>query len=170
MPLVEKPLAPKPESATKTAPMETKTMLLRFALSAAMLAAAAPALAQPPAAPAAPPASSSAPPSAAPTGPAAAIQPAAMAYSQCLSAGVAGVAATATPEAGATSVMNGCAAQRTALDQAVEGLLTTLPAEQQAAGRAQYQSQIGEVPTQIAGAIRQSRAPATPAAPATTPH
>jgi len=140
-------------------------MLLRFALSAAMLAAAAPALAQPPAAPAAPPAASSAP-----TGPAAAIQPAAMAYSQCLSAGVPQVPATATPEAGATTVINGCAAQRTALDQAVEGLIVTLPAEQQAAGRAQYQSQIGEVPTQIADAIRQSRAPATPAAPATTPH
>ncbi|MBV9882985.1 MAG: hypothetical protein JO276_08260 [Sphingomonadaceae bacterium] len=147
-------------------------MSLRFALSAALLIAAAPALAQPPAASSTPPAPSSPPPSAAPAGPGAAIQPAAMAYSQCLSTGVSGVAATATPEAGATSVMNGCATQRTALDQAVEALLATLPADQQAAGRAQYQSQIGAVPTQLADAIRQSRAPATPAtpAPAATPH
>ena len=136
-------------------------MSLKFALSAVLLAAALPAAAQPPASGATPPAA------AAPSGPQAAIQQAAMTYSQCLSAGVGSVPATVTPEAGATNVMNGCSAQRTSLEQAVEALLTTLPADQQAAGRAQMQSQMATVPTQIADGIRQSRgaAPAAPAAP-----
>jgi hypothetical protein len=146
----------------------------KSALSAVLLLAAVPALAQPPAASSPQPPASTSPPSAASTGPGAAIQQTAMAFSQCLSGGVPHVDAAVTPEAGATSVINGCATQRTALDQAVEAMLATLPADQQSAGRAQYQSQIGQVPTQIADAIRQSRAapptPAAPATPATPPH
>ena len=139
-------------------------MSLKVAFATALLLTAAPVLAQPPAASSSPPAS---PPA---TGPAAAIQPAAMAYSQCLSTGAQHVDAAVTPEAAATAVMNGCAGQKTALDQAVEGMLATLPADQQAAGRAQYQSQLATVPTQLADGIRNSRAaPATPATPA-TPH
>ena len=140
-------------------------MSLKFALYASLFAAAMPAAAQPPA--------STPAPSAAPTGPAAAIQPAAMAFGQCLSAGVQNAPASVTPEAGATAVLAGCAAQHTALDQAVEALLVTLPADQQAAGRARYQSQIGQAQTQIADAIRQrnaAAAPATPATPAATTH
>ena len=137
-------------------------MFLKSALPAALLLASAAALAQPPAA-------SSSPASTEATGPSAAIQPAAMAFSQCLSAAIPNVGASVTPEAGAATVLAGCSTQKTALDQAVEALLATLPAEQQAAGRAQYQSQIGQAQTQIADAIRQHRtpaaAPATPAAP-----
>jgi hypothetical protein len=143
-------------------------MSLKFTFATVLLLAAAPALAQPPAASSAPPATAPA------SGPGAAIQPAAMAFSACLSTGAQHVDAALTPEAGATSVLNACAAQRQALDQAVEAMLATLPADQQAGGRAQYQSQLAAVPTRLADGIRQGRAaaaapatpaPATPAAP-----
>jgi hypothetical protein len=148
-------------------PWEKLTMSLKFALSAMLFAAALPAVAQPPA--------SSAPPSAAPANPGAAIQPAAMAFGQCLQTGMQSVPATVTPEAGATAVLGGCGTQRSALVAAVEAMLATLPADQQAQGRAQLESRLGEVPTQLAEGIRQQRAaaaaPATPATPpAATPH
>ena len=139
-------------------------MSLKFALAAVLFAAAVPAMAQPPAA--------STPPAAAPAGPGAAIQPAAMAFGQCLQTGMQSVPATVTPEAGANSVLGGCSAQRSALVQAVEAMLATLPADQQAAGRAQLESRLGAVPTQLADAIRQQRgaAAAPAAAPATPSH
>jgi hypothetical protein len=141
-------------------------MSLKVTIAAVLLLVAAPALAQPPAASSPPPASAEA------SGPGAAIQQAATAFSQCLSTGAQRVDAAVTPEAGAANVVNGCAAQRQALDQAVEAMLATLPADQQAAGRAQYQSQLATVPTQLADGIRQGRAAATPATPATpaAPH
>jgi hypothetical protein len=139
---------------------EKLIMSLKFALAAVLFAAALPAVAQPPAA---------SPPSAAPN-PGAAIQPAAMAFGQCLQTGMQSVPATLTPEAGANAVIGGCSTQRAALVNAVEAMLATLPADQQAQGRAQLQSRLGEVPTQLAEGIRQQRAAAAaPATPAPAP-
>src|SRR5580765_7779960 len=118
MHLVEKPLAPARKSASRNAPREKTAMTLKLGLSAALLMVAAPALAQPPAASVPPPASTQEA-----GGPFAAIQQAAAAFSQCLSTGTQHVEASVTPEAGVTSVENGCAAQREALDQVVEATL-----------------------------------------------
>jgi hypothetical protein len=158
-------------------------MELKFALSAALFLAAAPTLAQPPAA-ATPPAGGAATQPAQPPQPSpaqiAAIQQSGQAFGTCISGGVANVPATATPEAGATTVLAGCATQRQALVTAVEAMLDTLPADQKAAAHAQLESRLAEVPAQVADGIRQQRAaaaaaaaaPATssaPAAPATPP-
>jgi len=148
-------------------------MTLKFALSAVVFLAAAPALAQPPAAGGA--AAQPAQPSPAAI---AAIQTAGQAFGTCVSGGMQNVPASATPEAGAAGVLSGCAAQRTALVQAVEAMIATMPADQAAAARAQMDSQLGQVPTQLADGIRQQRAAAaaaaaapaaTPATPATPP-
>jgi len=125
--------------------------MLKFGLSAALLLAAVPALAQPQG-------------GAAPAGQAA-IQQAAMAFGQCVQTGVQGLAATVTPQAGATAVLGGCSTQRQALVQAAEAMIATLPAEQQAAARQQMTSQLGGIETQIAAAITRMRA-APAAAPA----
>ena len=148
-------------------------MFLKFLPAAALLLAAAPALAQPPAASSSQPPAAASQPSSAQSAAAAAIQPAAMAFGQCLQTGMQSVPATVTPEAGATAVLGGCGTQRSALVAAVEAMLATLPADQQAQGRAQLDSRLGAVPAQLADAIRQSRAAAAaPAAtpPAATPH
>ena len=92
-----------------------------------------------------------------------AIQTAAAAFGQCVQAGTAAVPAAVTPEAGATTVLAGCSAQKQAIEQAVRALLATLPAEQRAAGEAQLAAQIAGVPGQIADGIRQSRAAPAPA-------
>jgi hypothetical protein len=134
--------------------------LNKLALSALLLASALPAVAQPPAA------AGTAPPAA---GPEAAIQQAATAFGQCISTGMHAVPASVTPEAGAASVLGGCAAQRQQLTVAVNAMIATLPADQQAAAHAQFESQIGQADTQIAAAIRQQRA-APAAAPATPAH
>lgn len=94
----------------------------------------------------------------------AAIQTAAAAFGQCVQTGTAAVPATVTPEAGATTVLAGCATQKQAIEQAVRALLATLPAEQRTAGEAQLNAQIAAVPGQIADGIRQARAAAAPAA------
>ena len=162
-------------------------MNLKLALSTALFLAAAPALAQPPAAAAPPSGGAAAQPAQPQPSPAqiAAIQTSGQAFGTCISGGIANVPATATPEAGATTVLAGCAAQRQALVTAVEAMLDTMPADQKAAAHAQMESQLAEVPTQVANGIRQQRAAAaaaaaapatptpstTPAAPATpTPH
>ena len=138
-------------------------MSLKFGLSAVLLLAASPIAAQPPAAAPAP--------QAAPTGPEAAIQRTAMAFGQCISAGIQGLSATVTPEAGATAVLNGCAAQRGDLTRSVDAMIATIPEDQRAAAHTQFESQMGQAQTQIAAAIRQRRAtPAAPAAPATPQH
>ncbi len=135
--------------------------MFRLSALAAVLLAAGPAFAQ----------NQTAPAPAAPAGPPpeamSAIQTAAAAFGQCVQAGVQGVPASVTPEAGATTVIAGCATQKQAVEQAVRALLATLPAEQRAAGEAQLASQLGSLPTQVADGIRQSRA--APAAPAPTP-
>ena len=131
--------------------------MLKYGLSAALLLCAGTVLAQtqPPASP--PPAS---PPTMTPQQ--SAIQTAAMALGQCVMAGVQGVPADVTPQAGATRVLAGCATQRQQLDQAAAGYMGTLPADQQAGAREQYRSQIGGAESQIAARITQMRA--TPAA------
>lgn len=125
--------------------------------------AAAPALAQSETAPA--PSAPAQAPAAAPDQ--SAIQTAAQAFGQCVSSGIQGVDAAVTPEAGASSVMSGCASQRQQLEQAVEGVIATLPEEQKTAARTQLQTQLAQAQPQIAAAItRQRTAAAAPAAPA----
>jgi len=117
--------------------------MLKFGLSAALLVAAVPAFAQ--------------------DGPPPALQQAAMAFGQCVQAGVQGLAATVTPEAGATSVLGGCSAQRDTLVSAVEAMIAAMPADQQGAAREQLRTRLAEAETQVANVIRQSRAAPAPA-------
>jgi hypothetical protein len=105
-------------------------------------------------------ASSSAQTPPAASGPEAQIQQSAMAFGQCVSTGVHGVAATVSPEAGASSVLAHCAAQRQQLEQTVEAFIATLPAEQRAEATAQMHAQMGEVESQVAAGIRQQRSQA----------
>ena len=139
----------------------------RFPILAAFCLAAVPAgaLAQP--APSQP-APGSAPAGQAPAGPPpaamAAIQQAGTAFGQCVQTGVQAVPATVTPEAGATSVLGGCAAQRQTLEQAVQTLLAALPEEQRAAGQERLRTELGGIHGQVAAAIQARRTPAPPAA------
>lgn len=146
-------------------------MIRPFGLAAALLLSAAPALAQDAAAPAAPapapapsqaPASPPAQPERAPSAQEAAVMQAATAFGECVSEGVVALAADVAPDAGAATVLGGCAAQKTALEQSVDALIDTLPADRQAAAREHARTQMSEVPADIAAAIR-SR-PGTPAA------
>ncbi|HEV7659289.1 MAG TPA: hypothetical protein VGO55_05540 [Allosphingosinicella sp.] len=133
----------------------------RFPILAVLCLATLPAaaLAQPAPAPAPAPAAPAGPPPAA----MAAIQQAGMAFGQCVQSGVQAVPATVTPEAGATSVLAGCAPQRQALEQAVEAVLATAPEDRRAAGRERLRTELGAVEGQVVEAIRARRAPATPA-------
>ena len=137
---------------------------MRLPIFAILCLAATPAFAQNQTAPAAP----------APAGPPpeamAAVQAAGSAFGQCIQTGVMGVPAAVTPEAGATTVLNGCATQRTALEGAVQTLIAALPAEQRAMAQEQARSQLAAVPGQIAAGIQQMRAASAPAAaPVATP-
>ena len=117
--------------------------------------AAAPALAQSEAQSEAPPAAPAASPEQA------AVQQAASAFNQCVTTGVEGVEASVAPEAGAATVMGGCAAQRQQLEQAVGTVIASLPEEQQTAARQQLQTELDQVEPQVAAALRQrSAAPA----------
>ncbi len=137
-------------------------MSSKFGLSVALLLAASAAAAQPPAA-------APAAPQWAPTpDQQASIQRTATAFGQCISAGVQGLPASVTPEAGATTILAGCAAQRSALAQSVDAMIATMPEAQRAPAHAQFESQIGQAPAQIAAGIRQSRA--APAAPPPAQH
>ena len=136
-------------------------MNVRFLLSAALLSCAGAALAQ-----SETPASET-PTTTAPTSPPAAsageaaVQQSAMAFGQCIQAGITGVAATVTPEAGATSVLGGCATQRGQLEQAVMAMIDGLPEDRKAAARQQFASHMAQAETQIAAVIRQQRSAAT---------
>lgn len=139
-------------------------MFLKFGFSAALLLAASSVAAQPPAAA----------PGPQPTdAQKAEIQRTGMAFGQCLEAGMQGVSASVTPEAGAAAVLNGCTAQRDALVKAVNVVIDIMPADRRAAAHTQFDGQMAQTQSQIADAIRQQRAapaaPATPA-PATPPH
>lgn len=125
--------------------------MLKYGLSAALLVAALPAFAQ------------QAPAPAAPSGPPAAIQQAAQAFGECVGSGMRGLAATVTPEAGAASIVGTCSSQRDALVQAAEAFINTLPEPQRAQALTQMRSELGGVETDIAAAIRQSRASPAPA-------
>jgi len=128
-------------------------MISRISVSATLLCLAGAAFAQAQA-PAAQPAAS---------GPQAAIQQTAVAFGQCLETGIQGVAATVTPEAGATSVLGGCASQRQQLEGAIAALIATLPADQQAAAREHARTQLAEAHAQVAAAITRLRAAPAPA-------
>ena len=132
--------------------------MLKLFVSAACLAVAVPAFAQDSAAPA--------PQAPQLTGPQLAIQQAAMAFGQCVQAGVRGVSADVTPEAGATAVMTGCATQKQALESAAQSYIATMPEAERAGAQEHLRSGLADAQTQIAGAIRQMRTAATPAAPA----
>ena len=93
----------------------------------------------------------------------AAVQQAGMAFGQCLQTGVMGVPATVTPEAGATTVLSGCATQRQALEQAANALVAALPEDQRAAAQERVRGQLAAVPGQIAAGIQQMRAASAPA-------
>jgi hypothetical protein len=142
----------------------------RFPILAAFSFAALPAaaLAQTqPAQPATPPAGAQTPAPPAPPAPpspeTAAIQQAAMAFGQCIQTGVGSVPASVTPEAGATSVVNGCATQRQALEAAAQALIATMPEAQRAPAQEQLRTQLGAVEGQVAAGIRQMRAAPAPA-------
>jgi hypothetical protein len=140
--------------------------MLKYVVSAACLAIAVPAFAQD--------SGAAAPQAPQLTGPQLAIQQAAMAFGQCVQAGVRGVGADVTPEAGATAVMAGCATQKQALEAAAQSYIATMPEAERAGAQEHLRSGLAGAETQIAGAIRQSRtaaaAPATPAAPAAPAH
>ena len=129
--------------------------MTRFGFSAALLLAAAPALAQQATTPA-------------PAG-GAEIQQAAMALGQCVQTAAQALPATVTPEAGAVSVMGGCATQKQALERAAEAMIASpaVPADKKAAAREQLRSKLAAAQSQIADGIRMMRASA--AAPAATP-
>lgn len=139
-------------------------MSLKTGLFAVLLLTASPIAAQPPAAGPAP----QPVPNPAQIAAQADIQRTATAFGQCVSAGIQNVSASVTPEAGAAAVLGGCAAQRGALNQSAEALIAIVPADQRAAAHAQFDSQMGQVQTRIAEAIRQHRA--APTAPAPSPH
>jgi hypothetical protein len=143
------------------------------ALSFAALPVAALAQAQP-GQPTTPPAAGQTPAQPAPPPPPSpevtAIQQAGTAFGQCIQTGVGSVPATATPEAGATSVVNGCSTQRQALEAAAQALIATLPEAERAGAQEQVRSQLGAVEGQVAAGIRQMRGTAAPApAPAPAP-
>jgi len=131
--------------------------MFRFATLAILSLAATPAFAQ----------NQTAPAPSAPAGPPpaemAAVQQAGMAFGQCLQTGVMGVPATVTPEAGATTVLSGCATQRQALEQAANALVAALPEDQRAAAQERVRGQLAAVPGQIAAGIQQMRAASAPA-------
>lgn len=114
--------------------------MLKYGLSAALLLAAAPALAQ----------GGHTPPPA--------IQAAAQAFGQCIGAGLQGLAATVTPEAGAATVLSGCATQRQELERVADGFIASLPEAERAAARDQMRAQLGQIQPQITEAIRRRRA------------
>lgn len=135
--------------------------MFRYPAFAALCLAAVPAFAQ----------NTTAPAPAAPAGPPPevvnAIQQAGMAFGQCVQAGVPTVPATVTPEAGAASVLAGCATQRQALDRAAAALIAAMPEAQKPMVQQQIQSQLGGIEAQVAAGIRASRtAPAATPAPA----
>lgn len=120
--------------------------MLKFGLSAALFIAAAQALAQPQGAPA-------------PQAPPSEIEQASRTFSQCIRTGVRAVPASVTPEAGATTVLAGCATQRQTLERLVLAHINgpAVPEPQKAAAREQLRTGMASAATQVTNAIRQSR-------------
>ena len=135
--------------------------MIRFPLAAAFIIALPAVVEAQPPAPAAPPAPAS--PAPAPVTPdTSAVQQAGMAFGSCIETGLANVPASATPEAGASSVTSGCAAQLHALEPAAEAFIAQLPEDQRTPAETNLHARLGEVETQVADAIRQQRAAAAP--------
>jgi len=137
--------------------------MLRFVLSAACLVAALPAFAQDSGSAAAQ--ASPTPSAPTPTGPQLAVQQTAMAFVQCVQTGAQSVAATVTPEAGAATVIAGCATQKQQLETAAQSYIATIPQDERARAQENLRTHLGGVEAQVADAIRQQRAAAA-AAPA----
>jgi hypothetical protein len=125
--------------------------MLKRALFAGLALTAVPTLAQPPQSQSGPDV---------PQAPTPAIQAAGEAFGTCIGAGIGGLPDSATPDAGATSVLAACARQRDALVAAIESFISggAMPAEQKQAALTQVRAQFAQAQTEIANAIRQSRA------------
>ena len=87
-----------------------------------------------------------------------------MAVGQCVSADVQTIEPSLAPEAGATSVLEGCSTRRAQLEQAVGAPIAALPEEQKTAAKEHLRTQMGQAEAQIAAAIRQQRSAAAAAA------
>jgi hypothetical protein len=146
---------PRPEILSRGTPLHQKDPFMsRFPILALCLAAL-PVAAQ----------AQTTPPPAAST-----IEATAAAFTQCVQTGAMGVPASVTPEAGATTVMSGCTAQRDALVRAAEALIATLPDDQKTMAQEQMRTQLAGAEGQIAEGIRQMRtAQAGTPAPAPAP-
>lgn len=98
-----------------------------------------------------------------PAGMPADIQPAAQAFGQCIGKAAQGLGAAVTPEAGAKTILAGCAAERTALEGAVESFIATSPMSdaEKAGARQQMRAEMAKAETEIAQMIRQRRSAAT---------
>ncbi len=90
------------------------------------------------------------------------LQQAASAFGQCVEAGANAVPASVTPEAGAASVLAGCAAQRQSLAQAIDAFIATAPEEQRPAIAERARAQLDGVEAQVVAGIRQQRAASAP--------
>ncbi|HTU11903.1 MAG TPA: hypothetical protein VMG08_13515 [Allosphingosinicella sp.] len=144
--------------------MSRLSFIALFCLASLPAAASAQTAATPPA-PTPPPAAAQ-PPAGPPPAEMAAVQQTGMAFGQCVQAGSQAVPATVTPEAGAATVLSGCATQRQQLDQALRALVAAVPEAQRPMVQQQIDAQLAGVEAQVAAGIRQAR---TPAAPAATP-
>jgi hypothetical protein len=153
---------PRPENLSPDGEKRSDLPMSRSAILAAIACAALTTVAQAQTTP------QTAPPAGPPPEAVAAVERTATAFSQCVQSGIEALPANVTAEAGATSIVNGCAAQRRQLEQAALALIATIPEAQQAAGREQLRSQMGGIEPQVAEGIRRMRAAAA-AAPAATP-
>ena len=134
--------------------------MFKSALTAVLFVTAAAAAAQPaPSAPAQMPAGT--PPE---------MEAAGQAFAMCIGTGIGGLADTVTAEAGADTVLAGCATQKAALMRVIETSISSSPmtAEQKTAAMGQVTAQFAQARTQIADGIRQARAAAAQA-PAASP-
>ncbi len=98
---------------------------------------------------------------AAPVAPAPAAEPPiaalAKAFSGCIRGKLPMVPATLSPEAGADEVIKQCAAERSALEQHVEGMIAQAPEAQKAGTRAEYQAAMAQVRPELVKAITAMR-------------
>ncbi|WP_425229380.1 hypothetical protein [Sphingomonas sp.] len=142
--------------------------MIKAALPVALLLAA-PALAQTGATPPAP-APTAAP--AQPMMPPPEFMTAAQAFGQCLSGKVAAAPATTTPEAAAHQAVTGCTAEKATLAARFDSWVASpsFPAAGRAQAHQQFDGQMNDLETTIAGQIRQGRSQAGAAtAPAPAP-
>jgi hypothetical protein len=89
---------------------------------------------------------------------------AAQEFGQCLQRGAAKLAATVTPEAGATQVVAGCTQQRTDLSTHFEAWVSSsgFPEAGRPIAREEFQAELNRVETHVAAGIRRARAAPAP--------